>query len=139
MIYVDTSVVLAHLLAEDERPPDALWDDVLIASRLVEYETWVRLNAGGLAASHAAAARATLGRLRFIELSPTVLDRARDPFPVSVRTLDALHLATFAYAYHQFGGVALATYDERLRRGASALNLPLHVLEPGTERRPRDL
>ena len=29
MIYVDTSVVLAHLLAEDRRPPDALWRETL--------------------------------------------------------------------------------------------------------------
>lgn len=25
MIYLDTSVALAHLLSEDRRPPDALW------------------------------------------------------------------------------------------------------------------
>lgn len=45
MIYVDTSVVLAHLLAEDRRPPAALWDEVLIACRLVDEEIWTRLNA----------------------------------------------------------------------------------------------
>jgi len=38
MIYLDTSVVLAELLAEDERPPDSLWDDTLVSSRLLEYE-----------------------------------------------------------------------------------------------------
>ena len=45
MIYVDTSVVLAHLLAEDRRPPAGLWNETLAASRLTEYEIRTRLNA----------------------------------------------------------------------------------------------
>ena len=45
MIYVDTSVVLAHVLAEDRIPPSALWDQPLISSRLTQYETWCRLHA----------------------------------------------------------------------------------------------
>jgi len=40
MIYLDTSVVLAELLAEDQRPPDGPWDDTLVSSRLLEYEVW---------------------------------------------------------------------------------------------------
>ena len=40
MIYLDTSVVLAQLLAEDHRPPTALWSETLVASRLMEYEIW---------------------------------------------------------------------------------------------------
>jgi hypothetical protein len=38
VIYLDTSVVLAQLLAEDRRPPASLWSESLVASRLVEYE-----------------------------------------------------------------------------------------------------
>ena len=30
MIYLDSSVALAHLLAEDRFPPEALWDQPLI-------------------------------------------------------------------------------------------------------------
>ena len=44
MIYVDTSVALAHLLAEDRRPPEALWTEELVTSRLLEYELWNRLH-----------------------------------------------------------------------------------------------
>jgi hypothetical protein len=39
VIYLDTSVLLAHLLAEHRSPPDALWAETLVASRLLEYET----------------------------------------------------------------------------------------------------
>lgn len=35
MVYLDTSVVLAHLLAENRSPPDHLWREPLVASRLL--------------------------------------------------------------------------------------------------------
>ena len=38
MIYVDTSVVVAQLLAEDRCPPEDLWTATPISSRLTEYE-----------------------------------------------------------------------------------------------------
>jgi len=49
VIYVDTSVALAQLLAEDRRPPASLWNETLVASRLLEYELWTRLHARKLA------------------------------------------------------------------------------------------
>jgi hypothetical protein len=36
VIYLDTSVALAHLLAEDCAPPESIWQEVLVASRLFE-------------------------------------------------------------------------------------------------------
>ena len=51
MIYLDTSVALAHLLAEDRSPPESLWDEHLISSRLLEYEIWTRINARKLGAA----------------------------------------------------------------------------------------
>lgn len=35
MIYLDTSVALAHLLAEDRCPPPSLWEEDLFSSRLL--------------------------------------------------------------------------------------------------------
>ena len=63
MIYLDTSVALAHLLAEDRRPPEGLWREMLVSSRLLELELWTRLNARRLGASHAEAAHGVLGRV----------------------------------------------------------------------------
>ena len=51
MIYVDTSVLLAHLLDEQHQPPVSLWNESLVTSRLTHFETWVNLHARGLAAS----------------------------------------------------------------------------------------
>ena len=58
MIYLDTSVALAHLLAEARAPDSGLWDEVLVSSRLLQYEIWNWLHARGLTASHGVAARA---------------------------------------------------------------------------------
>lgn len=128
MIYLDTSVALAHLLAEDRRPPDSIWAAPLVASRLLEWELWVRLNARGLGASHGELARQLLARVAFLELVTDVVTRAREPFPVPVRTLDALHLASLEFLAAQGVRVELATYDERLLAAARALDLPVHAL-----------
>ena len=101
MIYLDTSVALAHLLAEDQSPPEKLWQETLISSRLLEYEVWTRIHARGLTRSHSDEAHALLNRIAFIELSPPVLTRALEPFPKPVRTLDALHLASIDFFHRQ--------------------------------------
>ena len=54
---------------------------------------------------------------------PEVLERARLPFPVGIRTLDALHLTSIAFLIEQGQPVALATYDERMRRAATGLGI----------------
>lgn len=128
MIYVDTSVVLAQLLAEDRQPPTSFWGKVLASSRLVEYETWTRLHRGALAEPYAEAARAVLARLALAELSPAVLAWALEPFPgtPTVRTLDALHLATCAYLHEHSRSIELASYDDRMNNAALALGIPLY-------------
>ena len=76
MIYLDTSVALAHLLAEDRRPPDSLWRQPLVATRLLEYELWTRLNARQLGACHGELARRLVERIAIVEMPPNVLARA---------------------------------------------------------------
>ena len=125
MIYLDTSVALAQLLAEDVQPPEWLWSEPLASSRLLQYEVWTRLNVRRLAASHAEAAHDLLGRVAFLELSPSVLARALEPFPLPLRTLDALHLASLEYLRQSIPGVRLAAYDGRLRDGATRLGVTM--------------
>jgi len=61
-----------------------------------------------------------------LELAPPVLARALDPFPIPVRTLDALHLASIEFLRHRQQQVELASYDERLIAGAHALHISLY-------------
>lgn len=128
MIYVDTSVALAHLLAEDRRPPDALWRKPLAASRLLEYELWTRLNARGLGPSHGESARRLVERLALLELLPNVLARSLEPFPAPVRTLDALHLASIEFLRARGVDTELASYDDRLITAARSLGIPIAAL-----------
>jgi len=128
MIYLDTSVALAHLLSEDVIPPAALWNETLVSSRLLEYEIWTRIHARRLESSHGELARQLIARVALLELAPQVLGRALDPFPTSVRTLDALHLASAEFLRRQGQVVQLASYDERMRRAASALEMACYPL-----------
>lgn len=128
MIYLDTSVVLAHLLAEDRSPPDSLWRETLVASRLLEYEVWNRIHVRRLGRSHGDDVRALIGRVALIELTPPVLARALEPFPIPVRTLDALHLASLDFLRNRGQEVELASYDERLLAVAAAMGIPLRAL-----------
>lgn len=125
MIYLDTSVVLAHLLAEDRRPPPELWAEELVSSRLLDYELWTRLHARDLAATHGDVARLLLARVARLALNDEVLERALDAFPEPVRTLDALHLASIAYLRQQGQEVDLATYDARMATAARTMGIKL--------------
>jgi predicted nucleic acid-binding protein len=124
VIYLDTSVALAHLLSEDRSPPPSLWRETIASSRLLEYELWTRLNARKLGQSHGEAARLLVGRIALLELVQPVLARALEPFPVPVRTLDALHLASLEFLRSQGASVELASYDERMLEAAHKLKLP---------------
>jgi predicted nucleic acid-binding protein len=128
LIYIDTSVALAHLLAEDRVPPEALWREPLISSRLIEYEIWTRIHARRLTRSHADEVRALLSRLALVELASPVLARALEPFPRALKTLDALHLASIDFLRHQGQSVTLASYDTRQVNCARALRIPLFKL-----------
>jgi predicted nucleic acid-binding protein len=128
MTYVDTSVVLAQLLAEDRCPPETLWTETPISSRLTEYEVWTRVHARGLGPSHGESVRLLLGRISWLELSPEVLARALEPWPVPLRTLDALHLASAEFLRAHGQDVAVASYDDRVTDAARHRSIPLFAL-----------
>lgn len=89
MIYLDSSVLLAHLLMEERRPPIAFWEQMSVSSRLLEYEVWNRIWARGLGQSHRDEIRAMFRKIEMVELTQLSLRRALEPFPVGIRTLDA--------------------------------------------------
>jgi predicted nucleic acid-binding protein len=125
VIYLDSSVALAQLFAEDRRPPADLWREILTASRLLSYEVWTRVHSRRLDRLHEEHVRTMLDAVTFVELTPVVLARALEPFPHPVRTLDALHLATIDFLRGQGQHIELATYDMRLLAAARALRIPI--------------
>jgi predicted nucleic acid-binding protein len=128
VIYLDSSVALAVLLAEPRAPPPSFWSSALISSRLLEYETMNRVNARALGAPGIAEARKLLDSLDFAELTPNILARALAPFPIPVRTLDGLHLATMVHLRARGRSIRLATYDKRLGDAAAAIGIPLEPI-----------
>ena len=128
MIYLDTSVALAQLLAEDRKPPAELWAEPLVSSRLLEYEVWTRIHARRLAEGHGEAVRALLARVAFVELDRRVLARALEPFPAPVGTLDALHLASAEFVREHGQEVVLASYDRQMLRAARLLGMATYAM-----------
>jgi predicted nucleic acid-binding protein len=128
MIYLDSSVLIAHLLAEDRRPPASLWDNPLVSSRLLEVEAWTALHARGKTRL-AEPLRVLLLRLSLLEMEEPVLERAIEPFPVPVRALDAIHLASAEYLRRVGEDVSIATYDARMRASARKMEFEIVPLD----------
>jgi len=128
VIYVDSSVALSQLIFESRSPPEALWEQPLVSSRLLAYEVWNRIHAYGLTATRSDDARALLALVDLVELSEPALARALQPFPARIRTLDALHLATIEFLRRQGETVELASYDSRFVTAAEALGIPVAAL-----------
>ncbi len=80
-----------------------------MSSRLLEYEVWNRVHAYGLISSHAEPARLLLMGIELLEMDRPMLARALEPWPMPLRTLDALHLATVEFLRVQGEPVELAS------------------------------
>ena len=128
MIYVDSSIALARILSETRSPPADVWKQNLVSSVLLEYEVWNRIHAYRLTDSHGDSARELLALVDMLEMVAPVLARSLAPFPVPVRTLDGLHLATAEYVYRRDRSLELGTYDEDLKSVATAIGIPLATL-----------
>ena len=130
--YLDSSVLLRRLLGQ----PDALaeWDAITqpLGSTLVEVEclrTLDRLRLRRALSDEALAQqREAVYRLRgsieLVELTRAVLNRAAQPMPTPLGTLDAIHLATaMMWGEHSGSSLVMATHDAGLGRAARAIGL----------------
>jgi predicted nucleic acid-binding protein len=118
-------------LVQDEPESDALvaWldrriDDPWISSVLLQVEAFRAV----MRAEPAAAAnlRRFLDMVELVELNPRVRILAQTVKPVTIRSLDAVHLGT---ALSLTGLTAFVTYDKRLAEAAAGAGLP--VFSPG--------
>jgi hypothetical protein len=69
-----------------------------------------------------------LSGIELIDLSEVVLARALEPWPVPIRTLGALHLATADYLRGQGESIDFASYDGRLIAAAQAIGISIAAL-----------
>lgn len=132
--YVDASVLLRVAFGQ----PDALSEwrqiDRGIASALVMTEclrTLDRLRRrSGLSDDEVARRRAAILRLisslELAEVDSVVLERAAQPMPTELGTLDAIHLATaLLWKELTHSELTMATHDTALALGAQAHGLPV--------------
>ena len=128
MIYVDTSGSPRSYPRRGSSAADKPVERIARVEPSHQVRALDRIHARRLAASHGDEVRALLGRLSLIEMAPQVLARALEPFPTSVRTLDALHLAAMEFLRPSGQTVELACYDERLLAAARAMRFGVVVL-----------
>ena len=132
--YVDASVLLRVALGQPDALPE--WRQIQqgVASALVEAESLrtldrLRLRAR-LADAEVASRRATIlaliASLELVDIEAAVLDRAAQPMPTELGTLDAIHLAT-ALLWKEMTRVDLvmATHDGALALAAEAHGFPV--------------
>ena len=130
--YVDASVLLRVALGEPGALPE--WRQIKrgVASALIEAESLrtldrLRLRAG-LADPEVATRRGTIlsliASLEIVEIDQTVLDRAAQPMPTEIGTLDAIHLVTaLLWKESTHARRVMATHDGALALAAQAHGL----------------
>ena len=130
--YVDTSVLLRLILGQAGRLAEWRQIDRGVSSVLARVEGLrtldrLRLRAH-LSDAEVARRRAAILRLleslELVELDAQVLERAAQPMPTEVGTLDAIHLAT-ALLWHEISNskLVMATHDQALATAARAHGL----------------
>jgi predicted nucleic acid-binding protein len=132
--YLDASVLLRFALGQPDALPEWRQIERGVSSALIRTESLraldrLRLRAN-LADAEVAKRRATvlavIASLEVVDIGEAVLDRAAQPMPTEVGTLDAIHLAT-ALLWKEMRRVDLvmATHDQALALGAQAHGLPV--------------
>ena len=127
--YLDASVILRRLLGQADQI-ELKEIEATVSSTLTRVEclrTIDRLRVLGAVTedSHLEIREAAFRAFEtclLLEVGPVVLERAAMSFPVPIKTLDAVHLAT-ALVLHEGSGepVRIATHDRALARASRAM------------------
>ena len=126
MIYLDSAAVVKLAHAETESPALRAWlaeraETGWVSSVLTEIESFRAL--ARYAPDAVSRLPAVLDQIELIGLDPPIRILAQTARPVTVRSLDAIHLGT---ALHARGTLtSFVTYDKRLLDAALGAGLPV--------------
>ncbi|HEX9030347.1 MAG TPA: type II toxin-antitoxin system VapC family toxin [Streptosporangiaceae bacterium] len=125
MIYLDSAAVVKLVHAEPESPALRAWLDdrsetAWTSSVLVEIETFRAL--ARYAPEAVTRLHPVLDQIDLIDLSPRIRILAQTIRPVTVRSLDAIHLGAALSIRRSL--TSFVTYDKRLLDAAIAAGLP---------------
>lgn len=128
MTYVDASVLLRVVLREDS--PLTTWRDITpVSSELSRVECLRVIDRArnafrvddSMSSSQRAAILTALSAFSLVSVSGSILERAADPFPTALGTLDAIHLATALQLRDEYPALAFATHDRELATAARSV------------------
>ena len=128
-VYVDSSVLLRVILGEPERLRSWGRIDLAVSSELIRLECLrtidrariqLRLADDAVSRQRANVIDAIEG-FSLVPLTAAVLDRAADPFPTLIGSLDAVHLASALLIREQYDGLLFATHDQELGLAARSM------------------
>jgi predicted nucleic acid-binding protein len=127
VLYLDSSAIVKLVVSEPETSQlvDVVRSDPEVISSALAWTEVVRAvrRAGG----RAARAKTVLEGIALVPIDDGIIREAADLAPPTVRTLDAIHLATAVSVGDELASIV--TYDLRLAEAASAAGL--QVLRPG--------
>jgi predicted nucleic acid-binding protein len=128
-VYVDSSVLLRVVLGESGTLRE--WPRITraLSSELIRLECLRTIDRARIrhrledsaVAQQRAAVLEQLEGFDIVPVEATVLERAEEPFPTLLRSLDAIHLATAVLTRAQIPNLRLATHDDELATAARAL------------------
>jgi predicted nucleic acid-binding protein len=132
-VYAESSAVLAWLLGEEtgrsvrkvlQHTELVMASDLTLVECdrvLIRAVTTGEINEAA-GADRRAHLNAAASHWHLWRVAPSIVERARHPFPIeSIRTLDAIHLASALAVRSAVPGVELLTLDDRIRRAAKQL------------------
>ena len=132
-VYVDSSVIVAATLEQPGALRGVRWaaavSSELIVAELLRTLDRLRLTASTPDAELAQLreeAERNLAKLDLVPIDRAVLRRAGGAFPVAVKTLDAIHLATALLWDEQAGEIVFLTLDRQLANAARACGLTVY-------------
>lgn len=137
--YVDTSVLLRIVLGEPAPLREWRSIEVALTSELTRVEALRTIDRARLelrladdeVAERRALVLGTLDGFHVARLDRTVLDRAAEPFPTLLRTLDAVHLATALLSRSAHEDLVFATHDGAQATAARSLGFRVIGALPG--------
>jgi len=133
IVYVDSSVLLRVITGAAGRL--ARWREITqpISSELIRLECYrtidrarIRFGLGDEEVlERRQAVKERLDAFEIVPLDAPVLDRASEPFPSPVGSLDSIHLASALLARRRYPDLTLATHDGELAVAARAMGFPV--------------
>jgi predicted nucleic acid-binding protein len=133
-VYVDSSALLRAVLGEPGRI--RIWPRITsaVASELIRVECLRTIDRARIrfrlededVADRRAAVLEAVDTFSLVPVGSRILERAAEPFPTMLGSLDAIHLASALLVRDRFDDLALATHDQELAVAARAVGFRVH-------------